>query len=622
MSDRSYRPALILIALCFSGASAPCSQAQPSSAAVIQVGKNVQVSLDNPQTPHYEVLSCANPLDDRQMLAGVMTVRQLKRGIVLYRSSDGGEHWSQVLKIEQYSGDPTCTFGPDGTAYFAALLVGDTPTGKFILYRSSDGGATWDQPLEQPVSDRPYLITDETQGQFRGSLYVFGVKAMRSLESRGTVPSGADPGFMTGPVLFVSHNKGVSFTSQTRVALSPAYAIGPSNPVILNDGSVIGLVDVDRDHSTPFNMDRRPAGRLVAIRSTPDGTALREAVSVADAFWDIAKNDGARVSALAVDRTNGPFSGRLYAVWPDNRSGRSQVLLSWSDTKGDSWSQPIVVDDDLLPTDPNRTPDSINVSVAVNNAGVVGVAWGDRREHADNLGWRYRFTASLDGGDTFTQSVKVSSETNSYNKSLQYPIQGSIPYRSGGSGQPLQIRTTVTRFFYSSGDTVSMTVDSAGRFHPMWCDNRTGVSQLWTAAISVAGAAMKNGDTELSNFDDVTNRIEATVDDIRYDPVGEKGEFIIRIRNISPVLITGPIKMRLLNLSSQMGTPNFLTTSASQSAKIFTLATADLAAGEFSKPMTFDFSLDSRRYPTPGHDFIPAQIQFLNLRVKVFALGK
>jgi hypothetical protein len=33
-------------------------------------------------------------------------------------------------------------------------------------------------------------------------------------------------------------------------------------------------------------------------------------------------------------------------------------------------------------------------------AGVVVVAWYDRRESSDNMGWRIRAAASLDGGVT------------------------------------------------------------------------------------------------------------------------------------------------------------------------------------------------------------------------------
>jgi len=534
----------------------------------------------------------------------------------VYRSTDGGVHWMQVLTVAKPSDDPTCVFGPDGTAYFATLVI-EAQRARLFLYRSVDGGASWSQPTEQPSVDRPFLSVDDTRGPFHSSLYAFGVSSTRSLESRGTLPNGADAGFMTGPALYVSRNDGASFTGQMRVALSPQYALGVSNSVVLGDGSVLALLGVQRDHTAPFNVDRRPARSLMAIRSTPGGTALRDSVSVSDWYLDVAKNDGTSIAALALDRTSGPYAGRLYAVWPDNRSGRSQVLVAWSDSRGDSWSSPVVVDDDLSQADPNRMPDAINVSVAVNQSGVVGVGWGDRREHADNLGWRYRFAASLDGGDTFTPSVKLGSAAASYEKDLEYPFYALTPSRSAGPRQPLQLRASVMRFFYSAGDTVGMTTDQAGRFHPMWCDNRTGVSQLWTAAVAVAGSAVRNGLPELADLDDVTHRVAAVVDTIQYDPVRNRGELVMRIKNVSADVIAGPLKVRVLGLSGQLGTPMLVQDDHDHSGILMFGADA-LRPNEQSSAKTLIFSIASHHQPVPGHDFVPAQWQFLNLRLKVF----
>jgi hypothetical protein len=580
----------------------------------IEVGKNVQVSLDNGSIPHYEVISCANPTNTRQMVAGVMTLQNASFRTLVYQSPDGGDHWRQVLKVDDASGDPACVFGTDGTAYVAVLTM--EGHGKSLLYRSPDGGATWSSPVEQPAADRPYLSVDDTGGPFHGSLYYLGVSSARTLESQGTVPYGPDPGFMTGPALYVSRNNGATFTGQLRVALKPQYALGVSNSAVLADGSVVALLGVSRDHGTPFNVDYRPARSLTAVRSTPGGTALREAVKVSDWYLDSAKNDGSNIAALALDRTNGPFGGRLYAVWPDNRSGRSQVLLSWSDSKGDSWSAPIVVDNDLSKTDPNPMPDAINPTVAVNQAGVVGVAWGDRREHADNLGWRFRFAASFDGGDTFTPSAKLASGTSSYDRDVPYPFM-AFPSRSPAPRQPLEMRISVMRFFYSSGDTVSMTVDQAGRFHPMWCDNRTGLSQLWTAPVVVTGSALRNGSEQLADLDDVTHRVEAIVDTIKYDPVQNRGELVVRLKNISPTVIPGPVKVRVLGLSGQLGTP-MLALDEREPSGILTFGEDAIRPNEQSKPQALVFSIASHHHPVPGHDFVQATWQFLNVRLRVF----
>jgi hypothetical protein len=298
------------------------------------------------------------------------------------------------------------------------------------------------------------------------------------------------------------------------------------------------------------------------------------------------------------------------------------VLVAWSATNGDSWSAPVVVDDDLQPSDPQPGPDAINVSIAVNRAGVVGVAWGDRRDHADNLGWWYRFAASLDGGETFTPSVKLSSAANAYNGQQTYPLFALKAFRRTVADQPLQLRVDAWRFFYSSGDTVGMTTDANGRFHPMWCDNRTGVSQLWTAAVTIAGSAIRNGSEQLSELEEITTRVEVLVDAVSYDPPTNRGRILVRVKNISSETIPGPVKARILNVSGDLGTPVLFSSDAaleqSDDALIRTFGSEALPAGESTSQQTITFSLTSPRKPQPGHDFIPRRFQLFNGRIRIF----
>ena len=223
--------------------------------------------------------------------------------------------------------------------------------------------------------------------------------------------------------------------------------------------------------------------------------------------------------------------------------------------EGDSWSPPTAVDDEPAATDANQAPDATNVGVAVNRSGVVGVIWGDRREHADDHGWRFRFAASVDGGDTFTPSVKLASGVSAFDRAIDYPFQWQAA--RAGRRLPLQLNVAISGFLYSSGHTVGITTDDAGRFHPVWCDNRTGVSQLWTAAVTVDGAATRNGIAALADLDDVTELVEATLQAIRYDRTHNRGELTLRLRNVSERDIAGPLTLRVVNASGQMGRPVF-----------------------------------------------------------------
>src|SRR5260370_5603912 len=119
--------------------------------------------------------------------------------------------------------------------------------------------------------------------------------------------------------------------------------------------------------------------------------------------------------------------------------------------------------------------------VAVNKDGVVGVAWYDRREHKDNLGWWVRFAASLDGGETFLPTVRVSDAPNNFGGAEFWPVKASVsgggePVRAGsppGPPRPLGVRVGIDAFFFGPGHPTGFIVDRAGSFHPVGTDNRT-----------------------------------------------------------------------------------------------------------------------------------------------------
>src|SRR5438552_3614256 len=83
--------------------------------------------------------------------------------------------------------------------------------------------------------------------------------------------------------------------------------------------------------------------------------------------------------------------------WPDAADGRTDVRFAYSADKGKTWSRPMRLNDDRPPTDDTRGPDHMMPTIAVNQAGVVLVVWYDRRDSRDNMSWKIRAAASLDG---------------------------------------------------------------------------------------------------------------------------------------------------------------------------------------------------------------------------------
>src|SRR6185369_8557233 len=104
---------------------------------------------------------------------------------------------------------------------------------------------------------------------------------------------------------------------------------------------------------------------------------------------------------LDVDRTNGPFRGRLYCSWMDKTvSGTTDIVVSYSDDKGVTWSQPQAVTDQL-----SKQVDRFNHWMSVDQVtGDVNVSFYDTRN--DTTGSRYMtdvyLAQSKDGGASWS----------------------------------------------------------------------------------------------------------------------------------------------------------------------------------------------------------------------------
>jgi hypothetical protein len=111
---------------------------------------------------------------------------------------------------------------------------------------------------------------------------------------------------------------------------------------------------------------------------------------------------GLAVGNLGRDRSTGPRAGRVYATWLSLLVDRYQVFVAHSHDEGSSWSEAMRVNDDTT------TAHHGNPGLAVSASGAVGVVWNDRRADPASQCFETRFSASLDGGESFLPSVALS----------------------------------------------------------------------------------------------------------------------------------------------------------------------------------------------------------------------
>lgn len=428
------------------GLSAPAEQS-----ATITVGPNVQVSTNRGTEAHYEVHAAGHPSDPARLLAtAIIYPTTGRRGTIVYASADGGASWTTSFQddVLENTGDPAVAYGPDGTAYFAALTLRGHPLEekpakpahnwdgrKTLLFRRPAGDTKWEGPAAFDFADREYVVVDATDRESRGRVYVTG-----------------DPRPKSGFVVFTSRDGGRTFPDPGVRADTTGSSLG--NAVVASDGTLIGgFAD---------------GGHVRAVPSTDGGRTFRPSV-VVDTFVragmrkDPKHNNVNHFMSLAIDATSGPHQDRVYVAWPDRRSGRSRIYLAYSSDRGATWSRARVVTDDP----PGDTTDQFMPTLAVNRAGVVGLLWYDRRDNPDNRSYYPRFTASTDGGATWIPSVRIS----------------TAPYAAGPVSQK-------SAFAGNGGDTAGLAVTADGIFHPVWVDDRTGIPQAWTAAVRVVKGSL------------------------------------------------------------------------------------------------------------------------------------
>jgi hypothetical protein len=523
---------------------------------VITVGPNVRVSAANGERSHTEMNIATDPLDAKHLVACSIARFQeaYGRSTVFYASFDGGKTWTPTLDTKMFpdSGDPYCTIGPTGITYLLAV-VRTAPLTLFVkVYRSEDGGRTWSLPVGLPTfMDRPSIITDPLDEK---RLFVNGFAGVRDI-SGGSSRSGFG--------LSRSLDGGASFEAPfTRGAVENErhFITGMGNCVFLSD-STLACAITQSDDDAPIEdqvQSVRLKQKVKVIKALRGGEQFANAVTV-ESFYTIRKPPGTTNfnPNLAVDSSDGPFKDRLYLVWPDVNTGRMQISFAYSSDKGETWSKPKHVNDDQTfdVLDPARGPDDFMPTVATNRDGVVGVAWYDRRESEDNLGWHVRFSASLDGGETFLPSVRVSEAPAVFDQNAKWPVFYWNAVSGGGSwlpGGPLNVDLQISGQLFNGGDYAGIAADADGRFHPIWADNRTGTHQVWTSAITVNARGILHGSTDLAQLEDVTGNVTLEVMATQYERSDNTLTVEARLKNTSAKNLTSPLKVKIVSMSSDL----------------------------------------------------------------------
>jgi len=348
---------------------------------------------------------------------------------------------------------------------------------------------------------------------------------------------------------------------------------------------------------------------------------------------------------MASDHSNGPFRGRAYLVWSDVYGGRCEVFVAYSDDKGMTWSVAVRASDQPWPQE-QQIPERQMPSIAVNERGVVGIAWYDSRESL-NREYRLRFTASGDGGENWLPSVPISTYSFVVRNPPDFAAHATA---TGGGSRRARQRTDeievlvlpAPRTYYSwnswPGDYAGSIIAGAdGAFHAFWISNESGRGELYTSRIVVQGRIEQKKTTNFASnslllvppegnleqeedsetkpvgydyvlamgskpteSDNITPSLEFQCISSTWNPAAQTLSLRYRFLNTSSDILSGPVEMRITHLDSNLGVPTLVFDQAHGRAGTVldlshTIPREGLRAGQTSIPQKLIVKFDKVR---------------------------
>lgn len=402
-----------------------------------------------------------------------------------YTSFDGGKTWlnvelphltyqtgaTGVLSDMDSAGDPSLSFGPDNTVYYANLVFSRLNDASGIAVSiSHNGGRTWGEPsivhtdgvdaAGNPLAtgvfnDKDWITVDPRDSR---TAYVSWTDFTTDSAGNGISPI----------VLSVTHNGGASWS--TPVQVTPAFVPGGITPY--DQGSIPlvdnhGALEIAYEGAVCQTMACSAAtdhDTVIVAKSVNGGrTFTNTQVSIDYDFpynlhtdEDTLTGENFRINSfpqMAIDRA----TGQLYVTWADDRNGQYDASGNSIQTNGDvlvatsrdgtHWYNQVTV---------GSTADEVFPAVAAIDGRVV-VSYYTRAYDASGIGLDYAYSKLYgpDLGDG--KLVRITGQSE--NPQVQFvaaDLENPDNYLQG----------------VFIGDYTAIAVGSDGVFHPSWTDFR------------------------------------------------------------------------------------------------------------------------------------------------------
>ena len=379
----------------------------------------------------------------------------------LYLSNDGGITWSRTEQVSQYGvwGDPVVIQDTSGSFYHFHLsrFEGGTWIDRLVCQRSDDGGRSFVTDTYfglngKKAQDKPWATVNEKNNE----IYVTWTQ-FDEYDSK-------DPKDRSNILFSKSIDRGITWSKPKRIN-------SVSGDCLDDDNTVEGAVPSVGPNGEIYVAWSGPDG-LVFNRSFDGGKSWeKEEIKIANHIggWNLDIPGIYRANGMPVtkcDLSVGPHRGRIYVNWAGGRNGfdNTDIFLAYSDDRGDTWSEPIRVNQDRTERHQFFTWFDID-----RETGTLWFVYHDRRNH-DDEGTDVYLAWSTDGGKTFSEH-KIS-------ESPFYPLK-SVFF---GDYNNISVRGDVVRPVWTRLDKKGLSVQTAIVDTYFLLDHNNGRMELETDA--------------------------------------------------------------------------------------------------------------------------------------------
>lgn len=342
-----------------------------------------------------EVSIAVHPKNPAQMVVGANINN-------CYYSSDSGRTWSHIFLKSTYGvgGDPVVIADTAGAFYYFHLS--DYARGerldRIVCQKSTDGGQTWSKGTYMglngtKVQDKQWAVVDPATN----FIYVTWTQFDKyrddnpgpSDSSNIMFSSSFDQGMTWTPAIRINRYAGdCSDSDETVEGAVPA--VGTGGEIYVCWAGPRGLV-----FNRSEDRGKTWLGKEIPVSTMPGG-------------WDITIPGIYRCNGMPVtvcDLSKGENRGAIYVNWADQRNGagNTDIWLSKSTDKGNTWSPPVRVNND------KKKRQQFFTWMAVDQSdGKLYFVFHDRRNSkAKSMKTDVYLAVSEDGGNTF-KNIRIS----------------------------------------------------------------------------------------------------------------------------------------------------------------------------------------------------------------------